>query len=81
MITGSQLRAARALLDWTQDDLASTAGVTARTVRFFEAGTHRPYEQTVRQLRIALEKAGIEFLESEAAIGVMLSLKGQKSAG
>jgi transcriptional regulator with XRE-family HTH domain len=73
MITGSQLRAARALLDWTQDDLAERSGVTAQTIRLFEAGNRRPYRQTVDQLKSALEEAGIEFLVSDVAVGVMLA--------
>lgn len=72
-MTGNQLRAARALLDWTQQDLATNAGVATRTVRFFEAGSRQPYDQTISQLQDALEKAGIVFLESEAGIGVMLT--------
>ena len=77
MITGNQIKAARALLDWTQDDLASTAGVTSRTVRSLEADAHRPFDQTFSKLRSALEKAGITFLESDAGVGVMLAMQPQ----
>ena len=72
MITGSQLRAARALLDWTQDDLAERSGVTPQTIRLFEAGNRRPHAQTIDRLQSALEDAGIEFLTSDAAVGVLL---------
>lgn len=73
MITGSQLRAARALLDWTQDDLAAKSGVAAQTIRLFEAGSRQPYRQTLDELQSALEDAGIEFLASDVAVGVMLA--------
>lgn len=73
MITGSQLRAARALLDWTQDDLAAKSGVAAQTIRLFEAGNRQPYRQTLDQLQATLEDAGIEFLVSDVAVGVMLT--------
>lgn len=73
MITGGQLRAARALLDWTQDDLASRSGVAAQTIRLFEAGSRRPYGRTLDQLEATLKEAGIVFLETESGRGVVLS--------
>lgn len=72
MITGSQLRAARALLDWTQDELATNAGVASRTIRLLESGSRKPYDRTLGQLQGTLEAAGIQFLESDAGVGVML---------
>ncbi len=79
MITGNQLRAARALLDWTQDDLAATAGVTERTVRSCEEGGRQPYARTIARLRGALESAGIEFIESETGVGVLLTRNSHSS--
>ena len=38
MITSSQCRAARALLDWSQQDLAAKAGVGLVTIHQLEAG-------------------------------------------
>lgn len=73
MITGSQLRAARALLDWTQSDLANRSGVAAQTIRLFEGGSRIPYRQTLDALRATLEEAGIQFLASDSAIGVVLT--------
>ncbi|GLQ56570.1 helix-turn-helix domain-containing protein [Devosia nitrariae] len=72
MITGDQLRAARALLNWTQKELAARAGVATRTIRLFESGSRNPYAQTIAQLQSALEDAGIEFLTTKAGVGVML---------
>ena len=39
--TGTQFRAARVLLDWTQHDLASVAGVPVRAVGWVENGNVR----------------------------------------
>ena len=72
MITGGQLRAARALLDWKQEDLASRSGVAAQTIRLFELGKRAPYRQTIDQLEAALEQAGIQFITTEMGTGVML---------
>jgi len=74
MITGSQLRAARALLDWTQEELAAASGVTERTIRSLEDGKSRPFERTLDRLRHAVEGAGITFLETQTGIGVLLNL-------
>lgn len=80
MITGNQIKAARSLLDWTQDDLASVAGVTSRTVRSLEADAHRPFDKTFSKLELALESAGIRFLNTEAGVGVILAAsQGAKS--
>lgn len=76
MITGSQARAARALLDWTQLQLAEKCGVTARTIRSFEDGAGRPFDNTVTRIQHALEDAGIIFLQSAAGYGVMIGSSG-----
>ena len=40
LLTPEQCRAGRALLTWTQDDLATRAEVSRSTVRGFESGQH-----------------------------------------
>ena len=72
MTTGTQIRAARALLDWTQDELATKAAVALRTIRLFEAGDRLPHQQTLDRLQGALEEAGVQFLETKAGVGVLL---------
>ena len=62
-MTPAQCRAARALLQWSQDDLAREAGINAVTLRNFENGRTAAQRASIRVLREALEKAGAVFLE------------------
>ncbi len=63
MITASQCRAARALLDWSQQHLAGQSRVGIVTIRQLEAGAHEPRPATLQVVRQALEKAGVEFID------------------
>ena len=63
MITAMQCRAARALLDWSQQDLADKAGVGIVTVRQLEADAHTPRRATLSVIARALEAAGVEFID------------------
>jgi transcriptional regulator with XRE-family HTH domain len=59
-------RAARALLDWTQTDLATRAHVSIGTIRDFEAGTRTILINNSRAIQAAFEEAGVEFLNTNA---------------
>lgn len=64
MITAAQCRAARALVKWTQADLASAAdGVGVVTVRQFEAEHTSPRAVTLAAIQRALEAAGVIFID------------------
>jgi transcriptional regulator with XRE-family HTH domain len=63
------VRAARALLAWSQQDLAKRAGVATSTVADFERGHRRPVANNAQAIRGALEAAGIRFLPTGAVIG------------
>jgi transcriptional regulator with XRE-family HTH domain len=63
MVTPAQCRAARGLLDWNQQDLASEAGVGIVTVRQLEAGLNEPRRSTLEVVRQAFERAGVEFID------------------
>jgi transcriptional regulator with XRE-family HTH domain len=63
MVTPSQCRGARGLLDWSQQDLARQAGVGIVTVRQVEAGATEPRRATLAVLRHAFERAGVEFID------------------
>lgn len=73
MITASQCRAARGLLNWTQDDLAKASKVGVVTVRQFEAGNAVPRSSTLTVVTQAFEVAGVEFIpENGGGAGVRL---------
>jgi transcriptional regulator with XRE-family HTH domain len=70
----AQCRAARALLDWTQPNLAETAGLGLSTVVDFERSRRSVSEDAVQAIRAALESAGVEFTNSDEP-GVKLKKK------
>ena len=73
MITGRQVRAARALLNWKQETLAEKALVALTALKRLESERNLPvHEATHDQVRRALEAAGILFVESDRGRGVML---------
>lgn len=68
-----QSRAARALLAWSQYDLADRAKVAQKTIADFEMENTAPRESTLTSLRQALERAGVEFIpENGGGVGVRL---------
>ena len=66
MIASEQIRAARALLRMTAQDLSSASGVGLATIKRLEAcdGLPPAHAQTLDKLSKSLEAAGIEFLGS-----------------
>lgn len=76
-----QIKAARALLAWSQDDLAQNSGVSAPTVKRLEAvdGEIGGRPETGEALVTALEKAGVEFIaENGGGAGVRLRRTGRR---
>jgi transcriptional regulator with XRE-family HTH domain len=72
-----QCRAARGLLDWTQDHLARAAGVSRSTVRDFENGRHALQRSTAALIEAALRQAGVVLLcGSDGGFGVRLASAG-----
>ncbi|MCC7412394.1 MAG: helix-turn-helix domain-containing protein [Gammaproteobacteria bacterium] len=69
MITGKQMKAARALLGIDQQVLAAAAGVSLPTIRRMEASadTVRANVDTLVKVVQALELAGIELIAEGAA--------------
>ena len=61
MITGNHIRAARAWLDWSQNDLADRAGVSHMTVRRQEQESGDVKEATRLAIIRVLAAEGIEF--------------------
>ena len=76
-ITGPQCRAARALLNMRQDDLAAASRVSKRTIANFEQEERQANGATLEALRRALEAAGVEFIpENGGGAGVRLKKPG-----
>lgn len=61
MVTSAQIRAARALLNWTVRDLADKSGVHRNTITRSETDATGPGHATAA-IRAALEAAGVVFL-------------------
>jgi transcriptional regulator with XRE-family HTH domain len=67
MITGAQVRAAKALIKWSGSDLSEQAGVSISSIRRIEACDGLPDATSVKVLHAiqsALEAAGVEFIGS-----------------
>ncbi|TJW57452.1 MAG: helix-turn-helix transcriptional regulator [Mesorhizobium sp.] len=62
MLTSAQCRAARALIEWSRDQLADASKVAVRTIVDFERNAREPREVTKDALCRALDAAGVVFL-------------------
>jgi ribosome-binding protein aMBF1 (putative translation factor) len=58
-----QCRAARALLGWSQQQLAQNARVGVVTIHQLETGASEPRRSTLDVVRRCLEAAGVEFID------------------
>jgi predicted transcriptional regulator len=64
LITIEQLRAARALLGWSQTDLANRAALSVPTVKRLEGGFGPHVSDEARiKMQKTLERAGISFID------------------
>lgn len=66
MITSGQIRAARALLDWSRADLSDKSGVGMSALMRMESSVGIPsgHLKTMQAVVAAFEKAGVEFIGS-----------------
>jgi predicted transcriptional regulator len=62
-----QLKAARELVAWSQEDLAEKSGISLPTIQRLEAagGDLGGRPATGRNILAALEKAGVEFIDED----------------
>jgi transcriptional regulator with XRE-family HTH domain len=77
MISNLQIRAARALLGWSQQKLADAAGVSAITVKRLE-GSDEVFQarfETVMKIKTAVEAAGVVFRAGEDGLVHGVSLR------
>jgi transcriptional regulator with XRE-family HTH domain len=67
VLTAAQIRAARALLDWTQPKLAEVSKLSVPTVRRMESarGPSASTAANVAAVRRSLEEAGVIFLDTK----------------
>ena len=64
MLTGAQIRSARAALGWSAQDLAVKAGVATKTIMRLESVDGIPQSRTgtLLEIKAVFESAGIEFI-------------------
>lgn len=77
MLTATQIRAARALVSWSQPALAKAAGLSLPTIVRMESqlGPGRSSAANVEAVKQALERAGVIFQEADSAGGAGVRLK------
>ena len=62
MINSEQIRAARALLDWSTAELSKQTGLTINGINKIERGHVQAHRDTIENIQNVFESAGIEFL-------------------
>jgi transcriptional regulator with XRE-family HTH domain len=79
-LTSAQVRAARALLRWSQKTLAEASNVSVPTIARLELqdGPLSGTELTAAALRRALEEAGVEFIPANGS-GPGVRLRGTET--
>lgn len=73
MITIEQIKAARGLLDWTQEDLANFAKLSKAAINNLERRIVTPRMETLKVIEQTFSDAGVEFTE-----GPGVKLKGEE---
>lgn len=76
MKIGAQIRGARAMLDWSQSELALRSGVAQKTIERAEASGTLTAGRTTKAIEDALVGGGIWFLELEGSPGLVLRVEG-----
>jgi transcriptional regulator with XRE-family HTH domain len=82
MLNVAQLRAARALLGWRQEQIAEAAKISVATIRRMESqeGPLMGYVSTLLKIQGAFEQAGIQFIDEDemGGFGVRMAKKKKK---
>jgi transcriptional regulator with XRE-family HTH domain len=71
-LTATQLKAARQLLGWSQDDVGSASGTSTEVVVYFERGKRSAGARDLSDIKRSLEAAGVEFVEIAGTVGMKL---------
>lgn len=64
MINAAQIRAARGLLDWSREALATACGVSMPALSKIETSKSNPHPETLAKVQAALEQAGCLFTDN-----------------
>ena len=73
----SALKAARAALDWSQDDLAKRSGTALVTIARLESGRASPRLSTVARLKQTIEHAGVRIIDESPRGGFTVVVEGR----
>jgi transcriptional regulator with XRE-family HTH domain len=73
----AQCRAARALLELNQSELARAAGLGLSTIVDFEKGRRQVSREAIDAIRAALKAAGIDFIDENGG-GPGVRLRGRQ---
>jgi transcriptional regulator with XRE-family HTH domain len=77
-----QCRAARGLLNWSQEHLANLSGVSRSTIKDFECHRHALQRNSAELLILAFKTAGVEFfVEEDSVAGLRLRRGGESQGG
>ena len=62
-ICPEQLKAARSLLDWSQEDLSQKSGYSLATINNIERGQYNAHSTTMADIVQTFEQAGVQFID------------------
>jgi len=84
-LTPAQLRAGRALLDWTRKELSAESGLSPETIKNIERGTFNPMADSLQKIVIAFAAKGVEFMSVETharfSLGAVITSGKDKKVG
>jgi ribosome-binding protein aMBF1 (putative translation factor) len=83
LLTSAQIRAARALVRWSAEDLARQTSLSVTTIRRAELANEETSMTTANDLAVrrALEASGVEFIdENGGGPGVRLRIRQRKKS-
>ena len=82
LITAEQCRGARALLNLTQPELAMASDLGLSTIVDFEKSRRPVSKEAIQTIRVALQRAGVEFIdENGGGPGVRLRKRQRPKKG
>jgi transcriptional regulator with XRE-family HTH domain len=75
MLYPAQLRAARAILGWSRQDLADASGTARETVQYFESRGGNPKRSTLLAWERVLRRGGVVLIEATDTEGPGVRLR------